>query len=192
MSRRHLAPTVLILAAGLFAGCATSQPAPYEPRPASLTYRPDDDRGVRVLATLMDTHEKLDTGQRVALVRLRIDNAMQEPVTVRSEGLQLISADLETFQDPELRPDSPVTVQPGNAAVAGAVFPYPAGQKRGEINLGSLALTVTMEVGDRQVSRQVIFREIYRDRYYPASPYSSVYPYYGPSRRWSVGAGYRF
>lgn len=122
-------------------------------------------------------------------VRLRVDNHGPLPITFDPASLDLSTGELMRFPPPLVRPQGPVTLEPGQTLIAEAFFPFPPGASYENVNLQVLQLHWTAVVDGHPIAQTADFHRIHRyydDPYlaYPGPYYYPYYPYYYP-----VGVG---
>lgn len=174
--------SVLLPLGVLLGGCATGldRNYRYHPRPysAELSAPGDEaDGAVRVLAAVAGLRRDPDRGPSVE-VTLRIDNETEQPVRFDPGSLQLSSADLQRFPEPETDPKETKAVKPNGSARITARFPFPGGKYPGGYDLGGLNLRYAVQIGERTVRKDVTFqrqREPFYERPYHPYPHSHLH-----------------
>jgi hypothetical protein len=174
---QRLGPQSLALvgAAVMLGGCSVyNSRYVYAPRPIDVpAAKPgaDDAEPARALVTVVGVRREDAESQLPASVevRLRLENTSPFRLAFDPASLALISADLDRFPDPIVRPAGSIAVAPGGSAVVEAYFPFPDGRGPDDLDLSGLNVRWTVAVDGLDVTSSagfVVLPTVYFSRYH--------------------------
>ncbi len=171
----------LTLASAL-AGCqSTWYSARFVPAPLEVQLQaPEGNPGqARALLTVRGIRRAVENQPDQVELLFRIDNLGQVPVTVVSEGFDLVSADLVSFGVPRAEPPVGEAIPSGAQATYLLIFPVPPNRKTSDLDWRGLNFKWTVSFEGHTVATGVTF-----DRYWAAD-----YGYYDPYWPYPAGCG---
>jgi hypothetical protein len=151
------------------AGCSVYElqyvyePAPFEAAAAG-------DEPVRALVSVIGVR-RADRASGLppsVEVRLRIENDSQATVSLDPAGLELVSADLQSFPEPIVRPPGGLEIPPGESRVIATYFPFPLGRRTSDLDLDGLNVRFRLRIAGRETTTSAGFARhpwAYYDRY---------------------------
>ena len=112
--------------------------------------------------------------------RLRLENLGSVPATLLPKGIELVTADLQSFSLEAAQLDGDTTVAPGDWLVFDARFDLPENSKPSDFNLDGLVFKWDIDFGAGAVTTSMSFQRVWS--YYYEDPYL----------RSSFGVGYYY
>jgi hypothetical protein len=163
--------TGLVAASVCAGGCSTyDHRYVYEPSPADVETDVGEGSPLHALVTVLGLRRAdADEGIPSSIdLRMELENAGSEPVTLEPAALALYAADLTRFADPEVEPAGPVEIAPQGTALVEARFAFPEGRDAGDVDLSGLRLRWTVDTPGGTVTAGCGFTQrpnAYYDRY---------------------------
>ena len=157
-------------------GCSQyDQDYQYTPRPATSEIpatQPQDPPPIATMATVIgvrydDDQDKIPPSVEI---HLRIDNNGPWPALFDPMSMELSNMELARMGAPVIRPPAPISLSPGQSAYLTAYFPFPPGQSQDTMDLNSLQLRWSVQLGNRPIGQQVYFTRVWPS-YYGPGPY---------------------
>jgi hypothetical protein len=154
----------------------------YSPRPVTASIpatQPQDPPPVTVMATVVGLRygdEDNHLPQSIE-VRLQMDNNGPDTVVFDPASMQLRTGQLVLLGAPIVRPPTAITLSPSQSAYLSAYFAFPAGVSYVAMDLNSLQLRWSVQIGSRPVGQVVYFTRIWAPYYGPGP---GPYWYYAP------------
>ena len=114
-------------------------------------------------------------------VILRLENNGPDTVHFDSRSMDLTTGDLVRFGPPVLLSPPVPMLAPGQTMMVTVDFPFPAGSSFDQLDLSSLHLRWSVQVGTQNQPLSIQFQRggyrYYGDLYYYEGPYAYPYPY---------------
>jgi len=212
MTTSRTAGLALVAALALLPACtSTTWRGRFTPTPAETVVRTAE--GAEPLARILMSVRGAERpgGDPEAdfemIVRLRVENESDQPLTLVLDRFLLLDAELEAFGRPHVlatedgASDARAVedgVAPGAFALVELAFPFPPGRSPADLHLSGLNLRGAVMLGDSELPVGASFsrtpRVLYRDPWpYPYGPYPYWYgPWYGPYGRGGVHVSYGY
>lgn len=95
---------------------------------------------VRTLVSVLGVERAKDGAPDRVVVRMRIENLGTAPATLVTSELELVTADLATFDLASVEPPEVAPIQAGESAIYDLTFPVPDGKRARDLNLRGLNL----------------------------------------------------
>jgi len=152
----------------------------YGPRPVTAQIpatQPQDPPPVTAMASVIGVRydDQQDQIPPSIEIRLNVENTGRDAVVLDPASMELSTGTLMKFAPAIVRPPTPITIGPDQAADLTAYFPFPGGTSYDSTDLGTLRLRWRLQIGERQAGQMVYFNRI-PTVYYDSYPYG----YYGP------------
>jgi len=123
---------------------------------------------------VVQANSKADVPESVE-VRMRIEDTGTDPITFDPQSLQLIDGSLMAFMPARVQ-QTPVILQPTDAASVDALFPFPPGYSPDNTNMSSVELRWQVQIDKgAQIAQVVDFHRVV-PVYYESYPYPYYYP----------------
>jgi hypothetical protein len=103
-------------------------------------------------------------------IRIRMDNNGPWPALFDPMSMELSNMELSRMGAAIVRPPTPISLAPGQSAYLTAYFPFPPGQSQDTMDLNSLQLRWSVQLGNRPIGQQVFFTRVWPS-YYGGGPY---------------------
>jgi len=158
--------------------------ARFAPAPLEVELRADGEPSAqaRALLTVAGIRRADEGLPAQVVVRLRLDNLGESPLSLVPEGFDCVSGDLVSMGAPSLDQDPGQPLARGESRTWTISFPMPEGRTPEDLDWRGLNLKWTVAFGERRVTTGVTFERVWGDAY---DPYWGA-PYYGGV---SVGVG---
>jgi hypothetical protein len=171
-----MTPRLLIACALLttLSACSSSRwydyrfsPAPLE---AQVTTVADPEAQVRALVTVRGISRGKDGERDAVEIRMRLENLGRRSVSLVEPSLALVTADLDTFERPEITGEGQATIAPGASRTVDLAFPLPKGKEPRDLNLRGLNLSWALSFEGRDVTTSATFERDLPVRVYDPEP----------------------
>ncbi|HTW94264.1 MAG TPA: hypothetical protein VMD30_05705 [Tepidisphaeraceae bacterium] len=178
---RKICPALGILLLALVTGCE-QETYYYSPNPAIAQIPPTPPQQSPPLTAMATVVGVVDANQKQGIpesvdVRLRLEDTGTDPISFDPRSMDLIDGSLMEFLPPRVQ-QTPVTLQPTEAASVDALFPFPPGYSASNTNMSSMELRWQVQIGKGAPIVQVVdFHRIYPTYYEQPYPYPYYYPY---------------
>lgn len=169
---------VIVVSLTALASCSTSRWYDYRFTPAPLEVQlqtsEDPNAEARGLVTVLGVARARDGEPDAVEMRLRLENLGTTPANLLEQSFRLVSADLQSFGPPEVRPPGDHRLQAGENVIVDVRFPLPKGKRPGDFNLSGLNSSWTVAFGERRITTSASFVRsdvgVY-DPYYPRTQF---------------------